>query len=506
MNFNIVKIAKAGHNIGMESIRLPSDEEIGAAYDQGKEAVIKLFRESVGRLTERVQKIEDQIAKNSGNSGKPPSTDGFKKKTQSLRKRSGKKSGGQPGHKGHTLKAVAKPDQVELHPVAECRECHISLEDVAVQGYEKRQVFEAPRVSIQVIEHQAEIKECPNCHRKVSGEFPISVRQPVQYGSWLKAQMTYFNQYQYVPLERTVEILEALYGHRVSEAAILEANAQIAQQVEPINQATKEELKSTEEAVGFDETGGRIAKKLWWLHVTCTELLTYLEAHENRGCKALDHIGILPNRKGISVHDGYRSYYQYSDAQHALCNAHHLRELKFIQERYQQAWAFEMEKLLLEIKKAVEVAQPQFDRLSIEQIAAFDIRYDALIEAGLQDNFASAPNTPVPKKRGKQKQHPAKNLLDHLKTRKSFVLAFMYDFKVPFDNNQAERDLRMVKLKQKVSGCFRSQDGADVFCKIRSYISTARKHEQKVLDALHLALTGSPFVPPILQPRLRSTA
>jgi len=506
MNFNIVKIAKAEHNIGMETIHLPSDEEIRAAYDQGKDAVIRLFHETLGKLGERIQRLEDQIAKNSGNSSKPPSSDGLKKKTQSLRKPSGKKSGGQPGHKGHTLKAVAKPDQVELHRVKECKHCHASLEKVAVQGHEKRQVFEVPTVRMQVTEHQAEIKACPCCHQKTTGEFPEAVTQPVQYGSGLKAQLVYFNQYQFVPLERTVEIIEALYGHTVSEAAIVEACAQTAKQVEPINQAAKEELKTTEEPVGFDETGGRIVSKLWWLHVACTTLLTYYEAHEKRGCKALDQIGILPKRKGTAVHDGYRSYYQYEDALHALCNGHHLRELKFIQERYPQNWAFDMEKLLLEIKKTVEEAQPAADHLSAQQIADFEARYGAIVTAGLQANLLCEPAPPIPKKRGKPKQPPAKNLLDHFQTRQRYVLAFMYDFKVPFDNNQAERDLRMVKLKQKVSGCFRSTDGAQTFCQIRSYISTARKNGQKVLEVLHMALNGSPFVPPILQARLSSPA
>lgn len=506
MNINIVKIAKAGHNRGMEPLRLPSEEEIRAAYRQGEDAVVKLFFETLGKLAERIQRLEDQIGKNSGNSSKPPSSDGLQKKTRSLRRPSGKKSGGQPGHKGHTLKAVEKPDRIELHRVKKCKRCDAPLAEVAAQGYEKRQVFEVPLVRIQVIEHRAEIKECPQCHQRTTGEYPEAVTQPVQYGPGLKAQLVYFNQYQFVPLERTVEIMEALYGQPVSEASVVEACAEVARRVEPINQAAKEELKVAAEPVRFDETGGRIAKKLWWLHVACTSLLTYLEAHEKRGRQALDHIGILPQRQGTALHDRYRSYDPYEAVSHAFCNAHHLRELKFIQERYQQSWALDMEKLLLEIKKTVEEAQPVVEHLSAQQLADFEARYDVIVTAGLRVNAQLEPATPVPKKRGKRKQPPAKNLLDHFCSRKRGVLAFMYDFKVPFDNNQAERDLRMVKLKQKVSGCFRSSDGAKVFCHIRSYISTARKNEQNVLDVLKMALFGSPFVPPILQARLNSLA
>jgi len=491
----------------MELIHLPSEEEIRGAYRKGEDTVLKLFFETISKLAEYIQKLEGQIAKNSSNSSKPPSSDGLKKKTQSLRKPSGKKSGGQTGHKGHTLETQANPDHIEQHTVKQCKHCQTSLEGVAVMGHEKRQVFDVPPpVKVEVTEHQAEVKECPVCGKKTVGEFPEHVTQPVQYGAHLKALLVYFNQYQLVPLERTVEIIEALYGQKVSEATIIEACAQTAKQVEPTNEAIKEELKETSEPVHFDETGGRVMSKLWWLHVASTALLTYYQAHQKRGSKAMNDIGILPRRKGWSIHDGYRSYYQYEEAQHGLCNAHHLRELKFIQENYQQEWANNMDDLLLEIKKTVKETKEVAKCLSVEQVTEFEARYDAMIEGGLQVNKLCVTGVPKPKKRGKQKQTPAKNMLDHLQKRKEQVLAFMHDFNVPFDNNQAERDLRMVKLKQKVSGCFRSSNGAMVFCQIRSYISTARKNEQRVLDVLNMALSGSPFVPPVLQSQWLSTA
>lgn len=498
----------------MEAIQQPSEAEIRATFHEGEDAVVELVFGLVNdwtgilrQLEGRIQALEDQLAKNSGNSSKPPSSDGLKKKRpNSLRHKSSKKSGGQVGHPGKTLKAVTNADHVQVHRVKRCQHCQANLEEVEAQGCQKRQVFDIPPVKVEVTEHQAEVKSCPQCHQTTVGEFPSGVSQPVQYGERLKAQMVYFHEYHFVPLGRTAEIIEDLYEQSVSEGTIVEACNETARQVEPVYQQTKAALIETEDTGHFDETGNRIDGKLWWMHVACTALLTYYAVHQKRGSKALDAIGIFPAFKGKAMHDGYASYFRDENLINALCNAHHLRDLIFIRDQYQQTWAAEMVNLLLEIKDAVEQAQP--DRLSLlpDQITNFETRYDALVAAGLRECPALQPAEPPPKKRGRPKQHPAKNLLDHLQTYKTETLAFMYDFKVPFDNNQAERDLRMVKLKQKVSGCFRSVGGAEAFCRIRSYLSTARKNDQRVLDSLQMALSGSPFVPPVLQARLSSPA
>jgi len=479
---------------------MPSREEIHNAYLEGEAAVVALFERTIGQLAARVQALEDQIAKNSRNSSKPPSSDGLKKPApRSLRKRSGKKRGGQPGHKGQTLRAVKHPQHTVVHRVERCEHCHASLEEVAASRVTRRQVFDLPEVTIEVTEHQAEVKECPACGGTNRASFPVGVTQPVQYGPRVKAQAVYLNQNHHIPVERTREVLIDLYGHAPSAATIVAACQEMEERVKPVNEAVKEYLVETEEPLHCDETGMRVAGKLHWTHVASTERGTYLVVHSKRGREALDDIGILPRRQGTAVHDGYSSYNQYPEVKHARCNAHHLRELIFIAEQYEQEWAGGMIELLLEIKEAVGEAKAE-GRSSLEsqQRSDFEGRYDRLIAQGFEVN--PPPPEPAVKKRGRKKQSKPRNLLNRLERYKQEVLAFMYDFKVPFDNNLAERDLRMVKLKQKVSGCFRTLEGAQTFCRIRSYISTSRKNRQRVLETLVMALTGQPFYPPFLRP------
>lgn len=461
-----------------------------------KETLMAIILELQGQLAEQaavIQELRDQLARNSQNSGKPPSSDGLKKpRTRSLRKKTGRRRGGQKGHPGYTLKMVEQPKHIQRYPISVCPHCTTDLQAVEACACERRQVFDVPPVRIEVTEYQAEIKYCPKCRCRVKGDFPAEVSQPVQYGPRLKAQATYLNTYQLIPLARTCELLGHFYDHTPSQAFVLEANATVLEQTEPALDTIKQQLIDAQ-VVHFDESGMRVEGRLNWLHVAGTEHLTYYDVHAKRGQEGMQAIGILPAFQGRAMHDHWASYLTFENCQHAFCNAHHLRELQFVVEQYNQTWAHELAQLLLDIKQEVEAARPHYTALSSEQIARFEQRYDELVAQGLEAN--PPPTQPPPKKRGRKKQSPPKNLLDRLQKHKPQVLAFMYDFRVPFDNNLAERDIRMVKVKHKISGAFRTQAGAKTFCAIRSYISTVRKHGCNVIDAIHDALTGNPFIP-----------
>ena len=474
---------------------LPTDissEQLNKLDKETLIATILEMRQMLVQQAIQIQELQDQLAKNSRNSGKPPSSDGLKKpRTRSLRKKKGRKSGGQKGHKGHTLEMVEQPNHVVTHTVEVCPHCECDISECETIGVEKRQIFDIPPVNVEVTEHQAEIKHCV-CGQTVKAVFPSEVIQSTQYGSRLKAQAVYFNNYQLIPLSRTCEIFEDLYGHSPSEGLIISANTTFVEKSEPTMDMIEEQLIATD-VLHADESGVRVEGSLHWLHVASTKFLTHYAVHSKRGQEAMREIGILPAFIGRLIHDCWASYFTFKNCLHGICNAHILRELQFIADQYDQTWALDLGKLLLDIKVEIEATPLEQMTLSSELIAHYEQRYDKLLKDGFDAN--PSPEHPTPQKRGRKKQSPPKNLLDRLQKYKSEVLAFMYDFRAPFDNNLAERDVRMIKVKQKISGSFRTQNGAEIFCAIRSYISTVRKQGGNVIQAIYDAFNGQPFIP-----------
>lgn len=470
-------------------------EDIRGIYAQGETAVIGLVEElqsALSVLEKCVEALKNQKAKDSHNSSKPPSGDGFGKCTKSLRTKSERSSGGQEGHPGTTLEWSTDSDFTEVHLVQECRGCGLSLSQTPVCGWDLGQVHDLPPMRLLVTNHQAEVKCCPNCQTLNRGEFPAGITTGVQYGGGLKGLMVYLSDYQLLPSARSIELLRDIFGCSPSEGTLYNARERCFEELEPVEGHIIEAIKSSPVA-HFDETGARVKGKLFWLHVASSNLFTYYCIHEKRGQAAIDEMTILPEFKGTSVHDGFKSYALYG-CLHALCNAHHLRELIFISEQYGQPWAEQMIKLLFDIKNQVDESKTQ-GLLSLDPkvLNAFEVRYQDILKEG----FSANPIIPsdATKSRGRPKQSPPKNLLDRLRTQQTEVLRFMHDFKVPFDNNQAERDLRMMKLKQKISGGFRSLLGGQFFCRTRGYISTLKKQRQNILAQLRLVFMGKPTIP-----------
>jgi transposase len=450
--------------------------------------------EQIAKLEARLKELEGRVKKNSGNSSKPPSGDGLGKKTKSLRIKSQKKTGGQPEHPGSTLEWSEQVDEIITHQIQKCNECGADLEKEPVQIEYARQVHEVPAIELKVTEHRTQVKTCPHCQTDKQAKFPAAVTNVVQYGARLKSMMVYLMEGQLLPSARICELLSDILGVNVSSGTLFNARSQCFEKLAANEETIKAEILASD-VVHFDETGLRVSGKLWWLHVACTDGLTYYFVHSKRGREAIDEMEILPNFEGKAIHDGWKSYQNYQ-CQHYLCNAHHLRELMFIWEQYQQPWAIQMLILLGSIKSVVDATRTTHAQLATDVLDAFETRYQMLLAQG----FAANPPPPPPIKHGRcrggrLKQSPARNLLDRLQHHRVSVLGFMYDFDVPFDNNQAERDVRMVKLKQKISGTFRSPSGAQMFCRIRGYISTLRKQGLNVLAAFISLFSGSPQSP-----------
>lgn len=458
--------------------------------------VIESLRLQIRQQADDIEILKGQLDKNSRNSSKPPSTDGLSKPDpKSLRSPSSNNSGGQQGHKGHNLKAVATPDIIEPHIVTQCESCAASLESTPAEGYEERQVFDIPLPRIEVTGHRAEKKKCACGHITIA-TFPPEVTASVQYGARIKAAAVYLNQYQLIPYARVEESLESLYGVSLCEGTLFNSNQKVYEVLEETEEQIKSALKK-QSVLHVDESGIRIEGHLHWLHSASTAQLTHYEHHKKRGQIAMDAIDILPNYRGILVHDHLKAYLRYTDCLHGLCNAHHLRELIFLLEKSQLEWAGEMVRLLVTINRSVDRAKSREQTsLSPKLQQLFTQRYDAIVKRGMDHDVMLQSVNPLPskpKKRGRPKQSKAKNLLDRLEGYKTETLRFMTDFRVPFDNNQAERDIRMCKLKQKISGTFRSQQGGRMFFRIRSYLSSARKQGHNMLTALTVCFQGEPL-------------
>lgn len=485
-------------------------QEAEAIYDAGKATVVRVLLDMDRRIhalerqvqdltarlnasEQRVRQLEARVAKDSHNSHKPPSSDGLAKpKPHSLRPKSERPTGGQPGHPGHTLRMVANPDRTVRHAIKRCAGCGRSLAGQEPDRVERRQVYDLPEPKLEVTEHQAEVKTCA-CGYVNRAAFPSEAAAPVQYGPRVKSVAVYLGEYQLLPFDRLAEIMRDLFAcDSFSEGTLANFKADCSRRLEPV-EATIHDLAAAAPVAGFDETGVRATGSLHWLHTVSTRLLTWYYAHQRRGCEAMDAAGILANYRGCAVHDFWKTYLKY-DCNHALCNGHLLRELTFLWEEHNQKWAKAMIERLLAIKAAVTTASAAgLTALPSADQERFIKGYERIVKAGYAQNPIDAAQGP--KRRGRRKQSKARNLLDRLRDHPDSILAFMRDFAVPFDNNQSERDLRMMKLRQKISGTFRSFNALVNFCRIRGYVSTARKNDLNALDALQRVFLGAPFVP-----------
>jgi transposase len=387
---------------------------------------------------------------------------------------------------------VEAPDETIIHTVPYCEDCGAPLENVEQIKVERRQVHDTPPLKILVTGHQAEHNQCPHRGRYNRAEFPVDVQYPVQYGRYLKAVMVYPGIFQLLPYDRICELFSDLFGRSISKGTLVKAVTDCNEGLEEVEERVRNILIGAQ-VLNVDETGIRVTGIRQWLRVASTELLTWYGYHPKRGSRATDDMKILPGFKGTMVHDFWASYFKYP-CRPALCNAHLLRELQGISENYGQIWSGQMHDLIREIKVMVDEKREISVSLNYQQIARFVERYRQIIDQGIRENTSPDCSLLVVK-RGRKKQSEAKNLLDRCQKYELEILSFMHDPSIPFTNNQAERDIRMMKLKQKISGTFRSAEGASWFCRVRGYISLVRKNDRPVLESLVNCIQGRSIPP-----------
>ena len=431
-------------------------------------------------LTQRVLELENKLSKyenpkNSGNSSVAPSQDPYRK-TKSMRGLSNKSQGGQKGHQGSKLEMVATPDTTIIHNISQCDCCGNNLPKSS-EIYDTRQVFDLPPIKIQVTEHRVLQKTCTVCGTQNTAKFPEGVTQKTQYGNNLKSLCVYLQNYQMLPYARCKEFISDLTGHNMSTGSLSNFQALCVTHLEGYEQEVKKQLLQSP-ILHADETGVRLNAKISWMHVMSNKSISYFTHHLNRGRQAMDEIGLLALYKGTLIHDRFSSYFGYG-CEHSLCNAHILRDLIYVEETFNATWAKQIKKLLLDAKKTKE----KNPNLKASYYSKVFKKYVSLIR-------------PIITKYDKKfKKTDAQRLAFALEKHKYLILKFIAKAEIPFDNNQAERDLRMIKVKQKVSGCFRAKTHASYFACIRGYITTLKKNKENVLENIQNAFLKKPFIP-----------
>lgn len=461
------------------------------AFNQaGLPGVCQLVAEQEARiatLTARIEELEKRLNKNSSNSGKPPSSDGLRRKTKSRRTKSGRKPGGQPGHPGSALKQRDNPDIVVGLPLTACPECHGDLSAVEVLDTRARQVFDLPPLSLQVTEYRAEGKSCPHCQAAVCAGFPHGVDAPAQYGPRLRAFVTYLNIRHMIPCDRISELIRDLVQQGPGAGSVHNIVKQCAEILEAPVEEIRRALREAE-VLHADETGVRCGGRTRWLHVVCNSGATVYSLGPGRGFDGFASGGILYSFTGTLVHDFFGPY-EKLECLHARCNVHLDRELVSCIESGCQ-WAGALRGLVYEMKDQAELARDSGQGTVPEPVRERLLeRYRGIVSEGLEKHPVRE-RPPDHRRPGRISQSPETNLLLRLRDHEDEVLRFFHDPSVPFDNNQAERDIRMVKVQQKVSGCFRTASGAEDYCTIASFVSTLRKQGSAVVESLCKGFSG----------------